>query len=308
MSAASGDAPSMRYRAPSPSGLDGDPRPGGRKGLFQRRDLGRIERAVQAEPEPWRRARPQLGRCPRGDDPPAIEEVDPVGQPLDVGQVVAGEEDGRAGIAQVRDDRPGRRPSLRVHPGGRFIEHRDLRPPDERECQAESLTLAARQTPVADPGDRAQPDEIEQLVRIARVRVEPAVLEEGFPRLRARVDAAALEHQPDARPERRATSRGIGPEDPGAAAVRAAVALDDLDGRRLARAVGPEQGHELARRDGQRDAVEHGPRVVMLDQPLDDDQRVAGRHDAIRAYWRSKSASVSSPTWIERMTPPRSTK
>ena len=60
-------------------------------------------------------------------------------------------------------------------------------------------------------------------------------------------------------------------------AVRAPIALDDLDGRRLARAVRPEQRDELARRDLERDPVEHGPLAVALDQPVDDDQRVAAR-------------------------------
>ena len=88
----------------------------------------------------------------------------------------------------------------------------------------------------------------------------------------------------------------------------APVALDDLDRGRLARAVRSEQRDEFPAADRQRDAVEDGPRPVALDQPVNDDHRVAGRHCAIRAYWRSKSASVSSPIWIERTTPVRSTK
>ena len=71
---------------------------------------------------------------------------------------------------------------------------------------------------------------------------------------------------------------------------------------------GTEQRDELAGGDRQRHPVENGSLAVALDQTVDDDRGVAGAHCAIRAYWRSKSASVSSPTWIERRTPVRSTK
>ena len=138
--------------------------------------------------------------------------------------------------------------------------------------------------------------------------MEPAVLAEGLARLGPRVDPAALEHEADPRPERAAAGRRIRVQDADPSAVGRPVALDDLDERGLARAVRPEQRHELARADGQRHPVEDDPLAVALDEPVDDDRRVAAGHEAILAYWRSKSASVSSPTWIERMTPARSTK
>ena len=52
----------------------------------------------------------------------------------------------------------------------------DLGPPDEREREPEPLALAAGQAPVARLGDRPQPDQVEQLVRVARLGVEAAVL------------------------------------------------------------------------------------------------------------------------------------
>ena len=165
---------------------------------------GRAGTAAEASPR-----RCSSAGVPDGDDPAAVEDADPVGQPLDVGQVVARQQDRGALVAQVRDDRPGRGAGLRVHPGGRLVEDHDLGPADERERQPEPLPLAARQAPVARPRDGAQPDEVEQLVGVARVVVEPAVLAEGLARLGARVDAAALEHQPDPRPERRSARRRI---------------------------------------------------------------------------------------------------
>ena len=79
---------------------------------------------------------------------------------------------------------------------------------------------------------------------------------------------------------------------------------------------GPRSATSSPRRDGQRQAVEarsarrtasRAPR--RRSPPRHRPTRVGtGAHGAILAYCRSKSASVSSPTWMERMTPPGSTK
>ena len=52
-----------------------------------------------------------------------------------------------------------------------------------------------------------------------------------------------------------ASRRDVQAQDRGRAAVRIAQALEDLDGRRLAGAVGPEQAEDLAARDLEIDAV-----------------------------------------------------
>ena len=250
-------------------------------------------------------ARGQLGGRARGDDPAVDQDRDPVREPLDVGEVVAREEDRDAGRPQLGDDPAGRGAALRVHPGGRLVEQQDLGTPDERQREAEPLPLAAGQAPVAGVGRVPEPDEVQQLVGVARVRVERRVLAEGLARPRPHVDAAALEHQPDPGSQLAPAGRGVQPQHPGGPGVRPAVPLDDLDGRRLARAVRPEERHDLAGPDLERDAVDHRSIAVPLDQAIELD---GGRHGAIRAYWRSKSASVSSPIWIDRITPVPSTK
>ena len=116
---------------------------------------------------------------------------------------------------------------------------------------------------------------------VARIVVEPGVLDDGLPRSRPQVDAAGLEHQAHAGSQRPTAARRILPEDPHRPVVGAPVALDDLDRRRLARAVGAEQRDQLAGRHAERDAVHHRPVVVALAQILDDDRR--GGHGAIRA-------------------------
>ncbi len=116
---------------------------------------------------------------------------------------MARQEDRGTAVAQVRDDRPGGGTGFGVHPRRRLVEDDDLGSADERERQSEPLPLAPGQAPVTRPRDRAQPDQVEQLVGVAWVAVEAAVLAQGLARLGARVDAAVLEHQADPCPERR---------------------------------------------------------------------------------------------------------
>ena len=307
-SAASGAAPSNRYRASSPSGAT--TRPGRPRARVSASDVSSAgdEPSVQAEPEPPASARSELVRRPGGDHPPRVDDHDPVGESLHIGEVVARQQDRRARFPFRRHDRPGRGTCLRVHAGGRLVEDEHLRTPDERQGQAEPLSLAARQEPVARPGDAAQADEVDQLVGVARVRVEASELDQRLAWPGPRVDAAALEHQADPGTQRAPAAGWVRAQDAHPATIRLPVSLDDLDGRRLARAVRPEQRDELPGTDFERDAIHDRAVAVSLDQPLDDDRRAATGHELIFANDRSKSASVSSPTWIARMTPSPSTK
>ena len=126
--------------------------------------------------------------------------------------------------------------------------------PDERERETEPLPLAARQPAEARPGGGArQAHQREQLIGVARRGVEPAVEPEHLAGGHPRIDpAAALEHQPDARPVIPPGPGRIHAQHADAAAIGSAVALDDLDRRRLARAVRAEQGERLAAVDPER--------------------------------------------------------
>ena len=160
-----------------------------------------VERPIQPEPQPCPHAGGELGGRPRGHDRAAVEDADAIGHALHVAEVVARQEDRDPGCAKIGHDRPRRGTTLRIHPGGRLVEHHYLGSTDERECQPESLALAAGEPPIAGPRHRPEPDKVEELIRIARIDVEAAVLHERLAWLRPRIDATALEHQPDARPE-----------------------------------------------------------------------------------------------------------
>ena len=153
--------------------------------------------------------------------------------------------------AQVRDDRRGSRPAPPgpcPAVGSSRID--DLGPADEREREPEPLALAAGQPPVAGPRHRPQPDQLEQLVRRRAGRRGSGrtggASRAARPAGRCRRPGASARPAPGA-PVR--PSPDPSPRTRTAPAVRAPVALDDLDRRRLARAVRSEQRDELAGAD-----------------------------------------------------------
>ncbi len=139
------------------------------------------------------------------------------------------------------------------------------------------------------------------------------------------VDAALLEHQADARSQAPAVAGRVQPEDPRAAAVGHPVALDDLDRRRLARAVRPEQREQLAAPHVERDPAQDLAPGIRLAQTVDDDRgrlgrrrlprpsvtrpapkigrRGRARHGVIFAYCVSKSSGSTSPIWMPAQDP-----
>ena len=87
-----------------------------------------------------------------------------------------------------------------------------------------------------------------------RVRVVAAEQLDRLLHRQVGLDAGLLQHDADALLKARSCLAGVEAEHADLAAVRAAVALEDLDRRRLAGAVRPEQREDLAARDAQVDA------------------------------------------------------
>ena len=216
-------------------------------------------------------------------------------------------------LAQAREQLPRRRPRLDVH----------ARPSARRGSRAP----AGRRAPARAPSRcRSPPDRR----RYARPRRRPAARRSASSSSASRGSAW---NRPWSRATSRAVIRGSIPPPPWSisptrarwsraaragstprtrtvALVGAPIALEDLDRRRLAGAVRPEQGERSRRRrPGTRGPVDDGPAAVALDEAVDLDRGRAVRRrprsppPAISAYCRSKSASVSSPIWIERRIP-----
>ena len=274
--------------------------------------LGLVERSVEPEPQPRSQSGGELTGRARGDDAAVGEHEDPVGQPLDFGRVVGRQQDRRARRRVVGDDRPGHGPGLRVHPGGRLIEERG--PRAARPTPARNPVAGAPRRTDGGTACRAtcrRPTSVEQRLGVARVAMEGRVLAERLERLGPLVDAAGLQHQAHPRPEAGPPRSRIHAEHADLPAVAPPIALDDLDGRRLAGAVRPEQGDDLAAADLERDTVDDRPGAVALGQPLDHDGGLAGDRASRAAIWRIGARSrrrSGSPIWIERRMPSRSTK
>src|SRR6202007_1870703 len=86
------------------------------------------------------------------------------------------------------------------------------------------------------------------------------------------LDARRLQHDADAVFHRALPPSGIESQHRDVAGVAAAVALEDLCGRRLARAVRTEQCEDFAGLDAQIDAAHGFERTVRLAEPFDVDR------------------------------------
>ncbi len=186
------------------------------------------------------------------------QDHDAVRHPLGLAQLVRGEDDAHAPLLQVGHHGAHGDAALGVHAGRRLVEEGHLRPTDQGQREGEPLLLAARQVAPGRGGDGAQADEVEQFVRRHGVGVVAGEEVEDAARAEHGVHAAALEHHPDATAERGVVGAGVEAQDARLAGDGAAVALQRLDGGRLAGTVGPEHDDHLARFGGKVEAVDRG--------------------------------------------------
>ena len=172
--------------------------------------------------------------------------ADPVAEVLGLVHRVGGEHDGDAAVAQLADHRPGRRARVRVHARGRLVEEHQRRLADQRERERQALLLTARHAPHERAPRVVETDELQQPLGVVGIVVvggeELERLERAARPGRARPPAASRRCAvAGAAPSR----HGSTPEDAHLAGVGAAVALEDLDRRGLARAVRSEQAEDL---------------------------------------------------------------
>src|SRR3954452_17417511 len=225
-----------------------------------------------------RRPRAERGRRSLGDDPSLLDDRDAVAQRLGLVEVVRGQHDRLAEVLERADDLPRRAPRRRVEAGGRLVEEDQLGVADEREREVQPAQLAAAQRPRVRVGLLGQAGERQDLVDVARPRIEAGPVRDRLAHGDVAAHAGALQH--DAHPPAQLLRAllGVLAEDGDDAARPRPVALEDLDRRRLARAVGAEQAEDLAERDLEVDAA-HGVMVaVALVQVADEDGRCGGAH------------------------------
>ena len=131
---------------------------------------------------------------------------------------------------------------------GGLVEEEQARIPDDSkpQIQAALLTTGERLHPVVCLLGEA--DELEHLLDRPRARVVPGIAGEGLADRQERLDGELLKHDPHAFSQL-ATGRRVGrvvTEHVDVTPVTLAKALEDLDDRGLARAIGSEQREDLA--------------------------------------------------------------
>jgi hypothetical protein len=163
-----------------------------------------------------------------------------------------------------------------IEPCRRLVQQQQAGGGGQRARHLEGLALAEGERPGRPPGGAGQADEREALRRVpprvtdaggGSAAVEPGdgdVLENGQPGHRA----DQLERAADAerRPPIRRQPRHLPPAEVDGAAVGYVAARDQVEDGRLAGAVRADQPDDLARPDGQRDAVDRAEPAEGLGQ------------------------------------------
>jgi hypothetical protein len=214
----------------------------------------------------------RVGRA-LGDHAALRDHDDAIGELLRLVHVVGGEEDRLAELAEPLDQLPRLAARRGVEAGGRLVEEDQLGVAADPERDVEPAALAAGQRVGAGVRAVAEADEVEDLVRRARVRVGRAVELDRLAGGDLRLQALLLQNDADPLAEGPLAAPGVEPEDVQIARVGAPVALQDLHERRLPGAVRTEDREHLAAADRQVDAVERLDVAVGLAQRADGDGR-----------------------------------
>ena len=211
---------------------------------------------------------PSVLGVPFGDDPPIGEDGDPVREVLGFVHEVGGQEDGLAELAQPGDYLPGRPAGRGVEPGRRLVEEDDVGVADQRQCDIESPTLAARELAGAGVCLVGQPDQGDGVVDPAWRPVVAGVELEALPHGQAGLGLRFLQNDADPVPPRTAGLGRVDTQYADLAVCAFPEALEDLDRGGLAGTVGTEEGEDLAAVDFEVDPADRLAASVALDAAL----------------------------------------
>jgi hypothetical protein len=210
---------------------------------------------------PERRRRSFCHNLARGDHD------DPIGEVLRLVHVMRRQQNGLAKPGQASDHLPRLAPGGRVKARRRLVEEQQVGIADQgdRHLQPPLLTAGKTHDPLVPL--LAEADDLDHLVDGPATRVKARVHRHRLANGQIRLDAGRLEDNPDPRPQARALRCGIAAEDLHLARVTRAVALEDLDRRRLPGTVRTQQREDLADRDLEIDAAHRLNRTVRLPEP-----------------------------------------
>ncbi len=205
-----------------------------------------------------------LGQMPPGerggrafrDDPAGHDHRDPVGEKLRLVHEVRGEQHGHTERRQVPDHLPCLVPRRGVEAGGRLVEEQQFWIADQRDRDVQPPLLAAGELVHADCALLFEADEADHIVDRPGTGIEGRIHGDRLAHREIPVDARRLQHDPCAGLQSRPLTAGIAPEHADLAVVAGAVALENLDGCRLARTIRAEQREDLADADREVDALD----------------------------------------------------
>jgi hypothetical protein len=213
--------------------------------------------------------------------------------------VVGGEEDGLAERLQPLDHLPGLAARGRVEAGGRLVEEDQVGVADDADGDVDAPLLAAGERADAGVALGAEAGQLDRLLDRSRRRVEGGEEGDRLAHRQQRVELALLQDEADALAPGAGRLRGVGAEHRDLAAARLAVALEDLDRRRLSGSVGPEEAEHLAGRDLEVDAPHRFVLAIGLAQPAHPYRRFAHRAHASQCADPSFRCAFCSP-WHQK--------
>lgn len=162
-------------------------------------------------------------------------------------------------LGEIADQRPELPPSFGVEPGGGLVEEEEFGPPDDPERDVDAPPLPAGERLDPRLGLLGEPDLLDHLVRIARVRVVLREVADGLGNTQLGGIVRGLQHDADLGAPFPPGLAGVFTEHGHLATGPLPVTFEDLDGGGLPGTVGPEQGENLTLGDVQ---IQPGHREV----------------------------------------------
>ena len=217
----------------------------------------------------------ELIRRSLGDQLALRQHAHAISQMLGLVEIMGGQQHGRAVGTQRLDEVPRTSTSRRIESGRGLVEEQQLGATDDPQRQVDPTALATRQRSDALVDLLLQTDQGDDLVDRPWASITPSVQREHFTHGELDFDARGLQDDADPIAEVPPGSRRILPEHLRRPGRGRAVAFENLDRRRLAGAVLPEQCIDLTDLHLEAHTVERDDRPVQLAKIFDDD----GRHD-----------------------------
>src|SRR6185369_6977849 len=163
-----------------------------------------------------------------------------------------------------------------IEAGRRLVEEDQLRVADQRQAEVEPAPLPAREPTRTRVALLLEPDQLDHLVDRPRVLVVAGELGQLLGDGDVLVHGRGLQQDPYPSPPVEPGGLRIGAEHLYLAGIASAVALEDLDRRRLAGAVRPQQAEDLSRAELEVDAFQRFEVAVRLRQAANADDRGHG--------------------------------